>query len=435
MEPVDPFPRPFRMLLRPGKGSRGKNERGSEPNEKEQYSISLASDSVAPNVSNMRDEQGDNPITNQHSTRSQHANERTEHQFDSGLASFLETHEDSTQNSAGALPHDNLPSMPTTFTVPENSRHESTDRQRENDQATYIYPLINLHYSYNPEDPAMTRNESSHKQPFRPARSQRIEKQSREKARIFPCTFCYDKFKRKHDWVRHERSLHLDLETWTCAPDHDPTPEHLEEHNHNVCAGTDRTFSRKDHLMQHLRLVHHVSQVPVIENWKKNAPPFGDHGFPPSIAVQVRNAIPPYLIAQGIRTSPYLPRRNDASSEQMDLDQIGLAGPSRTSNLESTDNPQDSSQQDNLPEDIQVFSDVIALHISRFARENIQKGIFPTEEMFQKETQRLTENWKQIIADNLESVTRFQQQQAEDVQGDDVASTDPDLDTLLNFLS
>jgi hypothetical protein len=30
--------------------------------------------------------------------------------------------------------------------------------------------------------------------------------------RIFQCTFCTDTFKSKHDWVRHEKSLHLSLE-------------------------------------------------------------------------------------------------------------------------------------------------------------------------------------------------------------------------------
>lgn len=36
--------------------------------------------------------------------------------------------------------------------------------------------------------------------------------------RLYQCTFCTDTFKSKHDWVRHEKSLHLSLESWTCAP-------------------------------------------------------------------------------------------------------------------------------------------------------------------------------------------------------------------------
>lgn len=36
--------------------------------------------------------------------------------------------------------------------------------------------------------------------------------------RIFKCTFCCDTFKHKYDWSRHEKSLHLNMEEWVCAP-------------------------------------------------------------------------------------------------------------------------------------------------------------------------------------------------------------------------
>lgn len=36
--------------------------------------------------------------------------------------------------------------------------------------------------------------------------------------RIFKCTFCCDTFKHKYDWMRHEKSLHLNMEEWVCAP-------------------------------------------------------------------------------------------------------------------------------------------------------------------------------------------------------------------------
>ena len=39
-----------------------------------------------------------------------------------------------------------------------------------------------------------------------------------DKKRIFQCTFCTDTFKSKYDWTRHEKSLHLSLEKWICAP-------------------------------------------------------------------------------------------------------------------------------------------------------------------------------------------------------------------------
>lgn len=168
---------------------------------------------------------------------------------------------------------------------------------------------------------------------------------------IFSCTFCGQSFKSKYNWARHEKSLHLDLEAWTCAPESgitsipatgenrcayclksDPTPEHLETHNHSACSETERIFNRKDHLVQHLRLVHRLKEIPSLHTWQAQPPPFfcrcgfcdhnltswgervdhlaghfrdgatmwdwhGDHGFGPAIATKIRNSIPPSLIA------------------------------------------------------------------------------------------------------------------------------------------
>jgi hypothetical protein len=94
----------------------------------------------------------------------------------------------------------------------------------------------------------------------------------------YQCTFCTETFKTKHDWQRHEKSLHLPLEKWVCAL-HGPcaskveagepccvfcgatSPDnaHIESHHYSLCQERsldERTFHRKDHLVQHLRLVH-----------------------------------------------------------------------------------------------------------------------------------------------------------------------------------
>lgn len=98
--------------------------------------------------------------------------------------------------------------------------------------------------------------------------------------RTFQCTFCTETFKTKHDWQRHEKSLHLSLESWICAPNGPvevsagtglpacvycgsqcTTPQHAEIHNHASCAEKtieERTFYRKDHFRQHLHLSHDV---------------------------------------------------------------------------------------------------------------------------------------------------------------------------------
>jgi hypothetical protein len=102
----------------------------------------------------------------------------------------------------------------------------------------------------------------------------------------FQCTFCTETFKTKHDWQRHEKSLHVPLEKWICTPDGprvvqeesgqalcafcgevNPDEQHLQSHNPSFCR--ERTFSRKDHLKQHLRLVHNAAFVErLMEKWK-----------------------------------------------------------------------------------------------------------------------------------------------------------------------
>jgi hypothetical protein len=106
----------------------------------------------------------------------------------------------------------------------------------------------------------------------------------------FQCTFCTETFKLKHTWLRHERTQHLSLEQWECSPS-GPTmlnqhsepvcvycglanPEnlHFETHNHDLCHNRERgerTFYRKDHLRQHLRLVHGSEFMKwPMEEWK-----------------------------------------------------------------------------------------------------------------------------------------------------------------------
>jgi hypothetical protein len=117
--------------------------------------------------------------------------------------------------------------------------------------------------------------------------------QAASEHRPFQCTFCTDTFRTKYDWTRHEKSLHLSLEKWICAPlgdvitdpttgervcvyceEKNPSAEHLETHGHSQCEekGMDsRTFYRKDHLRQHLRLVHGVPMIKSMDSWKSEA--------------------------------------------------------------------------------------------------------------------------------------------------------------------
>lgn len=113
--------------------------------------------------------------------------------------------------------------------------------------------------------------------------------------KTFQCTFCPETFRTKHDWQRHEKSLHLSLERWVCTPEGpavinpdtgvmtcvfcgvaNPDAAHAETHNHAACQERsleERTFYRKDHLNQHLRLVHNAKFSEwSMKPWKVSTP-------------------------------------------------------------------------------------------------------------------------------------------------------------------
>ncbi|KAJ5762392.1 uncharacterized protein N7511_005774 [Penicillium nucicola] len=110
---------------------------------------------------------------------------------------------------------------------------------------------------------------------------------------VYQCTFCTQSFKKKHDWTRHEKSVHLTLDSWICTPNLTelqvsfgvnpsecpfcdvlyPMPAHMEEHEFHVCADkpiTERSFSRKDYLWQHLRKFHGCTKplVSGLDAWR-----------------------------------------------------------------------------------------------------------------------------------------------------------------------
>lgn len=291
--------------------------------------------------------------------------------------------------------------------------------------------------------------------------------------RIFPCTFCCDSFKSKYDWARHEKSLHLNLERWRCAPfggtvispetgrAHcaycsmlDPNAKHLDSHNHGACEsqGQTPTFSRKDHLVQHLRLAHHVETLPIIDSWKDQGPPVssrcgfcnirmqtwqervdhltkhfrkgatmdnwkGEHCFESSVAVKITHAMPPYLIGAESRalipfsvtshgTKDHLDQIQQATEQSLGIWDGGhtaspISGPGPSPELATQPallNP--SSEETNS----MTFPEVLALHLGRYAQEQMRLGIIPTDRMFQDEARRImfdsVDPWDQTIADD-----------------------------------
>ncbi|CZT09982.1 related to monocarboxylate transporter 4 [Rhynchosporium agropyri] len=201
--------------------------------------------------------------------------------------------------------------------------------------------------------------------------------------RVFQCTFCTETFKTKHDWQRHEKTLHLSLERWVCSPDGpaqycsddghtrcvycgipSPSSEHAEMHNHSDCAEKsleERTFYRKDHLRQHLSLVHDVKfQSFSMETWKVATPAIrsrcgfcgivmdawttrvdhlaehfkggksmadwkGDWGFEPQVLDIIENGMPPYLIHDERNSmNPFEASKEVASDEKTLEDKIKI---------------------------------------------------------------------------------------------------------------
>lgn len=106
----------------------------------------------------------------------------------------------------------------------------------------------------------------------------------RSKARTFTCSYCSRTFNKKYDWLRHERSVHAPGDTsWICSiplpqgqphvvwrlgqsvaecifcGQSSPTDEHFQSHEFESCAKRgvqDRSFTRKDHMWQHLYKFH-----------------------------------------------------------------------------------------------------------------------------------------------------------------------------------
>lgn len=197
----------------------------------------------------------------------------------------------------------------------------------------------------------------------RRAPPKRAEEGLSQPLKTFECTFCTETFRTKHDWQRHEKSLHLSLERWICSPDGpryinpengmmscvfcgevNPNDAHIEAHNFSSCTERtqeERTFYRKDHLRQHLKLVHNVSFLPwAMDRWRVNFPEIrsrcgfcgivldswtirvdhlaehfktgntmadwkGDWGFEAPVLEMVENSIPPCERESNTPFSPY----------------------------------------------------------------------------------------------------------------------------------
>ncbi|KAH3994968.1 hypothetical protein HBI56_164030 [Parastagonospora nodorum] len=373
------------------------------------------------------------------------------------------------------------------------SRNSSFDACKADAFKTYRGPSSSTSLDSGVSDNSVHSNQSGTSQSRRRrANKPRAAPKSKAKPkdtadRIFKCTFCCDTFKHKYDWARHEKSLHLNMEEWICTPHGgsvvlpltgrvhcaycsalDPTQNHLESHNYSACQGghtTPRTFRRKDHLVQHLRLVHGLETLPLIDDWKVHSTPVtsrcgfcdarldsweertdhlaahfrsgktmwdwkGEHGLDPEIDARVSNAFPPYLIAaQAVTLVPFSATNHESIDHtkqvisQMELE--SLISAAQEHNLEPALSP---IADDQPPEfatangnlsfqnvvETRLFADTLTRHLARFARQQMMLGVMPTDEMFQRESRRLLyqdadDAWNQTVADDPEWIRQFRE--------------------------
>lgn len=264
-----------------------------------------------------------------------------------------------------------------------------------------------------------------------------------EHKRVYQCTFCTDSFMSKYDWTRHERTLHLTLEKWTCSPsgpmyqrpgevvarcvfcdETGPSPEHLELHGANGCAVkplSARSFYRKDHFRQHLRLSHNVDKIlPWMEGWLSRVEQVmsrcgfcqetftlwserNDHlaahfrngalmrdwkgcrGLEPSVSLLVRDAMPPYLIGLESRNfEPFSASRGTIKKAH--------------------------SVADNKRDPPTVFQ-LLTAQLGDFVKSSMAQNVAVTDEMIQREARLIIygddDPWNQTPADNAEWLGLF----------------------------
>ncbi|KAK5287332.1 hypothetical protein LTR06_003974 [Exophiala xenobiotica] len=280
-------------------------------------------------------------------------------------------------------------------------------------------------------------------------------------ARIFQCTFCTDSFPAKYDWQRHEKSLHLALERWSCCPtggtmidaltqtemcvfcrEPNPTAEHLELHNFTACQEKtmqERTFYRKDHLSQHLKLMHNAKVQSHMDSWKsttneiKSSCGFcpskftawqqrADHlaahfrngadmsmwangwGFEPYVERLVENAIPPYLIAHERMTmDPYVARAAQTTTPSAGTD----AGLTTGTSVEST-------EPDQITKDSNCWGR-LEQELTKFVSQQKSAGRMPTDKDIQDQARMIiyedSDPWNWTCADNQQWLDTFKYQQ------------------------
>ncbi|KAL4923014.1 uncharacterized protein BDV17DRAFT_278274 [Aspergillus undulatus] len=285
----------------------------------------------------------------------------------------------------------------------------------------------------------------SHRPRRRRRKPPRLGARKTEKPHPYQCTFCTDSFRTKHDWARHEKTLHLPIDRWPCAPNGgiavsvdgvevcvfchtlNPDEDHLnKEHDYLTCRERpreQRTFDRKDHLRQHLKLSHGVDYDVSMDAWFESrastvssrcgfcdamftcwtdrmdhiAEHFktgadmlqwkGGWGFNPEAQKMLKNAMLPYLL--GLERRSMDPWKSTALgrsiSHQNQVNDIGQALPSK-------DVPNAYNRYTGLQEQLVAYM-----------RGELARGVHPSDQMLQQKARQISygddDPWNQTYAD------------------------------------
>jgi hypothetical protein len=160
-------------------------------------------------------------------------------------------------------------------------------------------------------------------------------------------------------------------------------------------------------------LAGHFRQGKTMDDWT------GDHKFDAATAARVAYALPPYLIPNEYRSLVPFSATDPASKDHFNqmtwrLNEEGLLSPGLERHTDVT-GANNAALPKLVDEDTMMFADVLAKHLSQFARNNIMRGVMPTDEMFQREARRVAfgdeDGWNQTLADNQEWLRSFKQQE------------------------
>lgn len=203
-----------------------------------------------------------------------------------------------------------------------------------------------------------------------------------------------------------------------------------------------RTFYRKDHLRQHLRLMHACEMTTSMENWKSIAQNINsrcgfcalrftswqervDHltahfkagatmsawkgcrGLDPAVAAQVTNAMPPYLIGVESRSPiPYSATNRSTWRENMPTN-FGMSQASQ----DEYNNMAAAMDHSHNGSGKATCWEILTVRLGKYANSMAKTGVTITDEMLQAEARRVLydsdDSWNQTAADNPEWLDLF----------------------------